>query len=121
MTSCCRLILTHITVPVLLCNDLGAPQVTNGTSNNIISSGKSAMSIKDAVRVAQSNNFMGLICRSQILDMVPALIKAIETAGLVLVSDASIGNGPGLESLPKGVTGMLLPNGVMKFNEVTEM
>jgi CDK inhibitor PHO81 len=113
--------LTHFTVPVLLCNDLGAPQAANGTTGDIVSSGKSSMSIKDAVRVAQSNNLMGLICRSQILDMVPALIKAIETAGLVLVSDASNSTGSSLESLPKGITGMLLQNGVMKFNEVTEM
>lgn len=34
---------------------------------SVISDGRNSMSIKEAVRVAQSNNFMGLVCSSQIL------------------------------------------------------
>ena len=34
---------------------------------NVKSDGSNSMSIKEAVRVAQSNNFMGLVCSSQIL------------------------------------------------------
>ena len=70
---------------------------------------------------------MGLICRSEILTTVPALIKAIEAAGLVLVSDASGTTAPvarntaAPQTLPKGITGSLMGSGVMKFTEVTEM
>jgi len=71
---------------------------------------------------------MGLICRSEILNTVPALIKAIEAAGLVLVSDASgsaaspvARNTAAPQTLPKGITGSLMGSGVMKFTEVTEM
>ena len=55
--------------PVLLCNDIGAKrQLANGeTPNDLISDGRYSMSIKEAVRVAQSNNFMGLICTKHIL------------------------------------------------------
>lgn len=81
------------------------------------------MSIKEAVRVAETNNFMGLVCRSQILDMVPALVGAITGRSLVLVSDAS--DGPALAStsntaapqtLPDGINGMLSSAGVMRFS-----
>jgi len=71
---------------------------------------------------------MGLICRSEILSTVPALIKAIEAAGLVLVSDTSGSAAPLVarntaapQTLPKGITGSLMGSGVMKFTEVTEM
>lgn len=56
--------------PVLLCNDLG--QIGDFTreasiSTTIKSDGHTSMSIKEAARIAQSNNFMGLICRSSLL------------------------------------------------------
>ena len=58
--------------PVLLCNDLGAKrEATRVHDNNpnlaVTSSGHNSMSVKEAVRIAQSNNFMGLICSSRLL------------------------------------------------------
>jgi hypothetical protein len=60
----------HLLVPVLLCNDLG--QIRDlardiGSLPDIDSSGRASMSIKESARIAQSNNFMGLICRSSLL------------------------------------------------------
>lgn len=56
------------TDPVLLCNDLGAKQNASGLSAAEIEiSGRSSMSVKEAVRIAQSNNFMGLVCSSRLL------------------------------------------------------
>jgi hypothetical protein len=57
-------------VPVLLCNDLG--QIRDlardiGSLPDVDSSGRASMSIKESARTAQSNNFMGLICRSSLL------------------------------------------------------
>lgn len=49
--------------PVFLCNDLGAqPQEGPGSAAQ-----HRASSIKDAVKTAQSNNFMGLICCERLL------------------------------------------------------
>lgn len=59
--------------PVLLCNDLGTRQHTiSGTGVKhagpvIRSSGHHSMSVKEAVRIAQTNNFMGLICSADLL------------------------------------------------------
>lgn len=63
--------------PVLLCNDLGTVRETAQTlpsasdpprSGAVIeSSGHHSMSIKEAVRIALSNNFMGLVCSSRLL------------------------------------------------------
>ena len=58
--------------PVLLCNDLGAKReaARPGASQSgavIPSSGHNSMSVKEAVRIAQSNNFMGLVCSSRLL------------------------------------------------------
>ena len=54
--------------PVLLCNDLGCRKDSSSSSGpSISSSGHSSISVKDAVRIAQSNNFMGLICSSRLL------------------------------------------------------
>lgn len=52
--------------PVFLCNDLGREETT-GISNPTLSSGRRSASIKEVVRIAQSNNFMGLICYSRLL------------------------------------------------------
>ena len=134
--------------PVLLCTDLGtetesgAIQSESSTSppDRFRPSG-TVKSIKEAVRIAQSNNFFGLMCRSRLLSMVPALIDAIKVAGLVLVSDDSgsvntasyntegipkhqsisdplmTGNGTdrGITPAPNGIDGVLGDKGVLKF------
>jgi len=118
--------------PVLLCNDLGEPrdQKPSFAHNTTQSSGRTALSIKEAARIAQSNNFMGLICRSTLLDMVPALIESIKELSLVLVADTSDEGDslavPGLGAqgmyrMPDGVNGVLRGNGVLRFNESIDM
>jgi CDK inhibitor PHO81 len=52
--------------PVFLCNDLGRED-TFSAPNVIQSSGRRSASIKEVVRIAQSNNLMGLMCYSQLL------------------------------------------------------
>lgn len=98
----------------------------------IPSCGRTDMSIKEAVRIAQSNNFMGLICTSRLLDLVPALIDSIKEAGLVLLSDFSRdaaavvdsnGDGyvrPSVLGLQKGVDGLVTDNAVMRFKEAVD-
>ncbi|KAI9728730.1 MAG: phosphate system positive regulatory protein pho81 [Chrysothrix sp. TS-e1954] len=105
--------------PVLLCNDLGAKNESSSTT----------MSIKEAVRISQSNNLMGLICRSRLLDLVPPLISSIKVAGLVLASDASDVKdapsrntaSPPLQGVLDGVDGILRRNGVLRFHESVEV
>lgn len=101
--------------PILLCNNLG----------HDCDVAKSALSIKESAKLAQTNNFMGLICRSEILDMVPALVETIKAAGLVLVSDlsegAKEGNNQGQSSLENGVNGIMKSGGVLTFNETVDM
>ncbi|KKZ66799.1 CDK inhibitor PHO81 [[Emmonsia] crescens] len=78
--------------PVLLCNDLGQIRdLTQDISSLpvIRSSGRSSMSIKESARIAQSNNFMGLMCRSSLLNVMPSLVESIKELGLVLVADTS--------------------------------
>ena len=53
--------------PVLLCNDLGAKREASTSGAVVTSSGHHSMSVKEAVRIAQSNNFMGLVCSSRLL------------------------------------------------------
>ena len=60
------------TDPVLLLNDLGAKRegtisTTDTPGAVVISNGHHSMSVKEAVRIAQSNNFMGLVCSSRLL------------------------------------------------------
>lgn len=102
----------------------------------IHSCGRTDTSIKEAVRIAQSNNFMGLICTSRLLELVPALIDSIKEAGLVLISDysrdvnfasaSSGGNGgnggerPSVLALQKGVDGLVTDNAVMRFKEAVD-
>ncbi|KAK3304257.1 uncharacterized protein B0T15DRAFT_234177 [Chaetomium strumarium] len=113
--------------PVFLCNDLGRQPSQEGQDCGVGGAQHPASSIKDAVRTAQSNNFMGLICCERLLDMVPALVDAIKSHGLALVVDKS-GAGPKAPEpsnsladpfprLPKGVDGVLKGNGVLRFNE----
>lgn len=52
--------------PVFLCNDLGREETT-GANGTALTSGRRSASIKEVVRIAQSNNFMGLICYSRLL------------------------------------------------------
>ncbi|KAK0674707.1 hypothetical protein QBC41DRAFT_212479 [Cercophora samala] len=118
--------------PVFLCNDLGKGGGGGETGE------ERGMSVKDAVRTAQSNNLMGLVCCERLLDMVPALVDAIKSHGLALVVDKSAaaaaaaaesssspmtGGGGDIFSvdpfprLPKGVDGVLKRDGILKFNE----
>lgn len=82
------------------------------------------MSIKESVRIAQSNNFMGLVCSSRLLDLVPALVASIKEAGLVLISDYSHdlvgGRPPSVLNLPQGVDGLLLENAVLRFKDTID-
>lgn len=66
--------------PVFLCNDLGREEGI-APPNAVQTSGRRSMSIKEAVRIAQSNNFMGLICYSRLLvsKLLPALIHSVLT------------------------------------------
>jgi len=112
---------------VLLCNELGVvPASDSGsrsTPNIVTSAGRTDMSIKEAVRVAQANNFMGLLCTSRLLDLVPALIGSIKEAGLVLIVDHSHDQSrprPGVLDLPKGVDGLLMDNAVLRFKEAID-
>lgn len=52
--------------PVFLCNDLGRDHSIT-EANMIRTSGRRGTSIKEVVRIAQSNNFMGLMCYSRLL------------------------------------------------------
>lgn len=81
------------------------------------------MSIKESVRIAQSNNFMGLVCSSRLLHLVPALISSIKEAGLVLISDQSQGSeqeSGTLLDLPDGVDGLVSSNAVLRFKDTVE-
>ena len=53
--------------PVLLCNDLGTRRDPKRPGAIVRSNGHASLSVKEAVRVAQSNNFMGLMCNSRLL------------------------------------------------------
>ena len=118
--------------PVFLCNELGADstQSASGGRQAIESSGRTTISVKEAVQIARDNNFMGLMCSSRLLDLAPALIESIKTAGLVLVSDItdSVAESGGLQvaaprrhRTPDGVDGFLRGNGVLCFNETVDM
>ena len=118
----------RFTDPTLLCNELGVAPVKNGqrlsNPNMVPNAGRTDMSIKESVRVAQSNNFMGLVCSSRLLDLVPALISSIKEAGLVLISDYSRDfartRAPSILSLPRGVDGLLQENAVLRFKEAVD-
>ncbi|OAA67238.1 cyclin dependent kinase inhibitor [Niveomyces insectorum RCEF 264] len=143
--------------PVFLCNDLGRAEEEeaeaeaeteaaddgkeqsgrggsgSGGGVGVRSSGRRTASVKEMVRTAQSNNFMGLMCSSRLLDMVPALVDAIKSHGLALVVDKSAEPSPTVAAaaadpladpfprLPKGIDGVLKSNGVLRFNESIDM
>ncbi|KAL5324196.1 hypothetical protein ACEPPN_008740 [Leptodophora sp. 'Broadleaf-Isolate-01'] len=126
-TVCTALNWKQPNYPVFLCNDLGRGG-ESAPSSSVLSSGRRTTSIKEAVRIAQNNNFMGLICSSRLLDMVPALIEAIKAHGLVLVTDKSAEEQVGIgvmddpfPRLPEGIDGVLKGNGVLRFNESIDM
>lgn len=54
---------------MLLCNELGADGTLSpyGQSHTVESSGRTTISVKEAVQIARDNNFMGLICSSRLL------------------------------------------------------
>ncbi|KAF2223346.1 ankyrin repeat protein nuc-2 [Elsinoe ampelina] len=112
--------------PVLLCNDLGVtptPDTRSSDLSHIVSEGRAAMSVKEAVRVAQGNNFMGLVCSARLLALVPALSEAIKVAGLVLITDVSGTDArpkapaSSFHGIPEAVDGMLEGNAVLRFRE----
>ncbi|RAH41483.1 putative cyclin dependent kinase inhibitor Pho81 [Aspergillus brunneoviolaceus CBS 621.78] len=127
--------------PVLLCNDLGQIRDLARDVNalpDVNSSGRASMSIKDSARIAQSNNFMGLICRSSLLNVVPALVDTIKELGLVLVADTSddanqpdrmdvlqttdpVGVADWAYRMPDGVNGVMKANGILRFNDTIDM
>ncbi|KKY20924.1 putative ankyrin repeat protein nuc-2 [Phaeomoniella chlamydospora] len=114
--------------PVLLGNDLGEARDPLGPGPAVQSSGHTSMSIKDAARLAQSNNFMGLICRSSILEMIPALTETIKELGLVLVADtsdklvaASPSKDAGWSKIQDGINGIMKANGVLRFNDTIDI
>ncbi|KAK8039765.1 phosphate system positive regulatory protein pho81 [Apiospora rasikravindrae] len=122
-TLCTTLNWKQPNFPVFLCNDLGREDAVPAPSV-IQTSGRRTSSIKEVVRIAQNNNFMGLICCSRLLDMVPALVDAIKSNGLALVIDKSTEQPQEMHPLadpfprmPKGVDGILKNNGVLRFNE----
>lgn len=53
--------------PVLLCDDLGTQRDPLDPGALVKSNGHSSISVKEAVGIAQSNNFMGLVCNSDLL------------------------------------------------------
>lgn len=132
----------------MLCNDLGFVEESSKTAASVVpSSGRTALSVKEAVRIAQTNNFMGLICNSRLLvsrdfrnpssyilssanrskELVPALTESIKTAGLVLVSDLIHVDADAkaaftsMQSGPDGLDGMLENNAVLQFSDSIDM
>ena len=111
--------------PVLLCNDWGSARHVQEKAMDGLAEVRAPLSIKESARLAQNNNFMGLTCRSHILDMVPALTEAIKEAGLVLVVDTT--DEPANEDnarwmlMPEGVNGIMKSNGILRFNETIDM
>jgi CDK inhibitor PHO81 len=65
-TLCTALNWKQPNFPVFLCNDLGREDAED-IAAVVQSSDRRTTSIKEAVRIAQSNNFMGLICCSRLL------------------------------------------------------
>ncbi|KAK9462559.1 uncharacterized protein V1516DRAFT_165241 [Lipomyces oligophaga] len=75
-------------------------------------------SLREATTFASSNNLMGLICCSRLLNIVPALIESIRVSGLVLVAENSQ-----YEQYTGTTTGVdgLRDAKVLEFNETIDM
>lgn len=123
---------------VLLCNDLGGSKdhiAVLQTSSTTAASALPSASIKESARLAQSNNFMGLMCSSRILQRVPAITETVKQAGLVVVSEIvgeddveghaggirNTTNPDGWSAMPEGVNGVMKTNGILRFNESIDM
>ncbi|KAL1623050.1 Karyopherin transporter [Diplodia seriata] len=109
--------------PVLLGNELGAdPIEAAADSQKVHSSGRTTISVKEAVQVAQNNNLMGLICSSRLLNLAPALIESVKTAGLVLITDLSTQQST-LPDQPSSdrIDGYFDREGVLHFNETIDI
>src|SRR5450432_2688707 len=91
-TVCTALNWKQPNFPVFLCNDLGREGAENMLPA-VPSSGRRTTSIKETVRIAQSNNFMGLICCSRLLVGRPT--PAAVFAGASYVDSNSILTGHG--------------------------
>ncbi|KAK2607431.1 hypothetical protein N8I77_006103 [Diaporthe amygdali] len=114
--------------PVFMCNDLGREEVSMAPPQMIaaaVNHGRRSSSIKEVVRTAQGNNFMGLVVASRLLKMVPALVDAIKAQGLALVVDKSSEAGPlsnpPPENQPPGVDGVFKYTGVLRFTDSIDM
>ncbi|KAL9095670.1 MAG: hypothetical protein Q9165_002102 [Trypethelium subeluteriae] len=115
--------------PVLLCHQLTSdPTSPTGVQQEPQSTVRNPLSVKEAVRIAQGNNFMGLICSSRLLKLVPALIESIKIAGLVLISDISDTEvnttyaPPTLShGIPPGVDGVSRADGILRFTETIDL
>ncbi|KKY38097.1 putative ankyrin repeat protein nuc-2 [Diaporthe ampelina] len=114
--------------PVFMCNDLGREEVSMAPPQMIaaaVNHGRRSSSIKEVVRTAQGNNFMGLVVASRLLKMVPSLVDAIKAQGLALIVDKSSEAGPlsnpPPEKLPTGVDGVFKYTGVLRFTDSIDM
>ncbi len=67
--------------PVFLCNDLGRDE--RPVSRAVRGSGSSSISIKEAVKIAQNNNFMGLVCCSKLLVNYTLFLSLFLCCGLI--------------------------------------
>ncbi|CAK4033336.1 Ankyrin repeat nuc-2, partial [Lecanosticta acicola] len=114
--------------PVFLCNELGVAPTNDSqglaNANMVTNCGRMDMSLKESVRIATNNNFMGLVCTSRLLDLVPALVNSVKEAGLVLIADYSRDvnrtRAPSVLSLPPGVDGLLMNNAVLRFRDAID-
>ncbi|KAI5284862.1 phosphate system positive regulatory protein pho81, partial [Ascosphaera aggregata] len=98
--------------PVFLCNDMGKFKDLTSTSGSrpvIECSGRTSMSVKESARVAQSNNLMGVILRSSLLNLMPALTDSIRELGLAIIADTSDEAPPPAPpaAVPLSIMGML--------------
>lgn len=75
--NCKKIVVTDILLtvdPVLFCNDLGTyAEISDIDKATVPYDGHHAISVKEAVQVAKSNNFMGIVCNSNLL--VSACVK----------------------------------------------
>ncbi|SZF03979.1 unnamed protein product [Blumeria hordei] len=125
-TICTALNWKQPNYPVFLCNDLDRHSTAESLPWNGAREGET-LSIKEAVKIAKENNFMGLCCNSRLLELVPALVESIKIQGLVLVTDELAGpdsldrNNNLVSCALEGVDGVLRKNGVLRFLETVDL
>ncbi|KHJ30292.1 putative ankyrin repeat protein nuc-2 [Erysiphe necator] len=121
-TVCTALNWKQPNYPIFLNNDLRC-ESTFSDSRSSMTREIQSISVKEAVRIAKDNNFMGLFCSSSFLEMAPKLVNAIKSQGLVLLinkfDDADNVDEKPIKSsrLPEGIDGVLDKNGVLRFSE----